>query len=168
VFGTPTNSERQKISTSKKINWEINFWYHPGPPPFVSLPGVTWSRRMNCYRAGTTARNNRVALLLPPLLLGIAILPLGLCSRSIDCCGAATAAPPATTATRDPRMHFWIQDLCRVSGPITLGKDSAERNIRQRALGSDFVGKDVFAECLLSGTRQRLCRVSGTALGKRK
>jgi hypothetical protein len=30
---------------------------------------------------------------------------------------------------------------------------------RQRALGKDFIGKDVFAECLLSGTRQRLCRV---------
>jgi hypothetical protein len=39
--------------------------------------------------------------------------------------------------------HYRVQTLCRV----------AECNTQQRALGSDFVGKDVFAECLLSGTR---------------
>jgi hypothetical protein len=31
--------------------------------------------------------------------------------------------------------------------PITLGKGFAECNTRQRALGKDFIGKDVFAEC---------------------
>jgi hypothetical protein len=51
--------------------------------------------------------------------------------------------------------------------PITLGKGFAECNTLQRALGSDYVGNDIFAECLLLGTRQRLCRVSGTALGKK-
>jgi hypothetical protein len=48
--------------------------------------------------------------------------------------------------------------LCILSlgkGPIILGKGFAECNTRQRAFGNDFVGKDVFAECLLSGTRQR-------------
>jgi hypothetical protein len=54
-------------------------------------------------------------------------------------------------------MHYRIQVLCRVSGtlgkaPVTLGKGFAECNTRQRTLGSDYVGKDVFAECLLSGT----------------
>jgi hypothetical protein len=43
--------------------------------------------------------------------------------------------------------HYRIQGLCRVSrtlgkAPITLGKDFAECNTRQRVLG-----KDVFAEC---------------------
>jgi hypothetical protein len=50
----------------------------------------------------------------------------------------------------------------------TLGKVFAERNTRQSALGSEYSGKDVFAECLLSGTRQKLCRVSRKALGKEK
>jgi hypothetical protein len=31
--------------------------------------------------------------------------------------------------------------------PITLGKGFAECNTRQRVLGKDFTGKDVFAEC---------------------
>jgi len=47
---------------------------------------------------------------------------------------------------------------------FTLGKGFAECCTRQRALGKKRVGKDVFAECLLSGTRQSLCRVP--TLGK--
>jgi hypothetical protein len=62
--------------------------------------------------------------------------------------------------------HYRIQDLCRVS--MTLGKGFAAWNTRQRELGSEYSGKDVFAECLLSDARQRLCRVSGKALGKEK
>jgi hypothetical protein len=42
--------------------------------------------------------------------------------------------------------------------PITLGKGFAECNTRQRALGSNFVGKDVFAECFLLATRQNINR----------
>jgi hypothetical protein len=38
---------------------------------------------------------------------------------------------------------------------IALGKDFVECRIRQRTLGKIFVGKGFFAECLLSGARQR-------------
>jgi len=60
--------------------------------------------------------------------------------------------------------HYWIQVLCRVpealgKGYIVLGKAFAECGTRQRTYGKKFNGKDLFAECLLSGTRQRLCRV---------
>jgi len=44
-------------------------------------------------------------------------------------------------------------------GRYTLGKAFAECYTRQRALGKQLIGKDLFAECTLSGTRQRLCRV---------
>jgi hypothetical protein len=42
----------------------------------------------------------------------------------------------------------------------TLGKAFAECHTRQRVHGKIFVGKDLFAECFLSGTT--------TALGKEK
>ena len=42
---------------------------------------------------------------------------------------------------------------------VTLGKAFAECYTRQRALSKQFIGKDLFAECTLSGTRQSLCRV---------
>jgi hypothetical protein len=42
----------------------------------------------------------------------------------------------------------------------TLGKGFVECHTRQRAHGKKAVGKAAFAECLLSGTRQRLCRVA--------
>jgi hypothetical protein len=79
----------------------------------------------------------------------------------------------AVTTAHPGSSHYRIQDLCRVSGTLgkakkTLGKSFAERNTGQSALGSEYSGKDVFAECLLSGTRQRLCRVSWKALGKEK
>jgi len=51
-------------------------------------------------------------------------------------------------------------------GPNTLGKAFAECHTRQRAHDKILVGKGVFAECFLSGTRQRLCRVP--TLGKEK
>jgi hypothetical protein len=41
----------------------------------------------------------------------------------------------------------------------TLGKGFAECHTRQRAHGKKVVGKAAFAECLLSDTQQRLCRV---------
>ena len=44
-------------------------------------------------------------------------------------------------------------------GPIALGIRFAESRTRQRALGKQRDGKAGFAECFLSGTRQRLCRV---------
>ena len=60
--------------------------------------------------------------------------------------------------------HYRTQALCRVpvtlgKSPYTLGKAFAECNSRQRSLGKSSDGKGLFAECLLSGTRQRLCRV---------
>jgi hypothetical protein len=45
-------------------------------------------------------------------------------------------------------------------GYFTLGKCFAECNTRQRTLGELYIGKSIFAEYFLSGTRQRLCRVS--------
>ena len=40
-----------------------------------------------------------------------------------------------------------------------LDKGFAECHTRQRALGKELIGKEAFAECFLSGTRQSLCRV---------
>jgi hypothetical protein len=45
-------------------------------------------------------------------------------------------------------------------GLNTLGKAFAECHTRQRAHDNILAGKGVFAECFLSDTRQRLCRVS--------
>ena len=58
----------------------------------------------------------------------------------------------------------WIRVPCRVpdalgKGPIALDKVFAECGTRQRTLGKKLVGKDLFAEYLLSDTRQRLCRM---------
>ena len=55
--------------------------------------------------------------------------------------------------------------VCRVSntlgkGPFALGKGFAECGTRQTALGKKSDGEGTFAECLFSGTRQSLCRVS--------
>jgi len=60
--------------------------------------------------------------------------------------------------------HYWIQVLCRVpealgKGQIALSKAFAECGTRQRTHGKKLISKVLFAECLLSGTRQRLCRV---------
>jgi len=59
--------------------------------------------------------------------------------------------------------HYRIQPLCRV--PVALGKCQfalgklfAEYNTRQTSLGKASHGTVVFAECRISGTRQRLCR----------
>jgi hypothetical protein len=42
----------------------------------------------------------------------------------------------------------------------TLGEGFAECNTWQRKLGELYIGNDLFAEYFLSGTRQRLSRVS--------
>jgi len=57
--------------------------------------------------------------------------------------------------------HYWIQVLCRVpealdKDQIALDKAFVECGTRQRTHG-----KALFAECLLSGTRQRLCECPG-------
>jgi hypothetical protein len=69
--------------------------------------------------------------------------------------------------SRTSETAYRNQPLCRVSRALgkalnTLGKGFVECHTRQRAHGKEDVGKAVFAECLLSDTRQRLCRVSGT------
>ena len=66
-------------------------------------------------------------------------------------------------------MHYWIQVLCRVpealgKGQIPLGKAFAECGTRQRTHGKKLIGKALFAECLLSGTRQRKATVTTPAL----
>jgi len=61
--------------------------------------------------------------------------------------------------------HYRTGLVCRVSntlgkGPFALGKGFAECGTRQTALGKKSDGEGTFAECLFSGTRQSLCRVS--------
>ena len=63
-----------------------------------------------------------------------------------------------------PLTHYWIQVLCRVpealgKGQIALGKIFAGCGTRQRTHGKKLISKTLFAKCILSGTRQRLCRV---------
>ena len=53
---------------------------------------------------------------------------------------------------------------CRPRG-FAVGK---EGNARQRAPGKETLGKGSFAERLLSGTRQSLCRAPRAAFGKEK
>ena len=65
-------------------------------------------------------------------------------------------------------LHYWIQVLCRVpealgKGQIALGKVFAECGTRQRTHGKKLIVKDLFAECLLSGTRQRKATVTTPA-----
>ena len=62
-----------------------------------------------------------------------------------------------------PVYHYRIHWLCRV--PVTLGKGQfalgklfAECYTWQTPLGKASHGKAIFAECRISGTRQRLCR----------
>jgi hypothetical protein len=56
-------------------------------------------------------------------------------------------------------IHYWKRMLCRVpalgKGHFALGKGFAKCYTRQRVHGKKFVGKDLFAECFLSDTRQR-------------
>ena len=68
--------------------------------------------------------------------------------------------------------HCWRRALCRVTGalgkgPIALGKGFAECHTRQRANGKAASGEGFFAECRLSSTQQRLCRVPGRHLAKK-
>ena len=61
--------------------------------------------------------------------------------------------------------HYRTGLVCRVSntlgkGSFALGKGFAECGTRQTALGKKSDGEGTFAECLFSGTRQSLCRVS--------
>ena len=68
------------------------------------------------------------------------------------------------TSSNTGPIHHWIQALCRVpnapgKGYFALGKAFAGCSTRQRASVKKLVGKDFFAGCFLSGTRQRLCRV---------
>jgi len=74
------------------------------------------------------------------------------------------ACNPRATASPGKACHYWIQVICRVpealgKGYIALGKAFAECGTRQSTHGKKLIGKALFAECILSGTRQRLCRV---------
>ena len=72
--------------------------------------------------------------------------------------------PRPGSLQRTRSSHYRTQALCRVpvtlgKSPYILGKAFAECNPWQRSLSKAGDGKGLFAECLLSGTRQRLCRV---------
>ena len=67
--------------------------------------------------------------------------------------------------------HYRISKLCRVSvtlgkGQVTLGKVFAECNTRQTTLGKESHGNEDFAECRITGTRQRICRVPWHSVNK--
>jgi len=57
-------------------------------------------------------------------------------------------------------MHNWIQIQALGKGQIALGKAFAECGTRQRTHGKNLIGKALFAECFLSGTRQRKATVT--------
>jgi hypothetical protein len=67
--------------------------------------------------------------------------------------------------TRTTSFHYRNQTLCRVPEALgkpwkTLDKVFDESDTRQRELGEQYIGNSFFVEYFLSGTRQRLCRVS--------
>ena len=67
--------------------------------------------------------------------------------------------------TTGEAIHYRTGLVCRVSNtlgkcPFALGKGFAECGTRQTTLGKKSDGEGTFAECLFSGTRQSLCRVS--------
>ena len=83
-----------------------------------------------------------------------------------------TGLPSATGQALGKGRHFaeclvgdtWQSGhLCRVPKSTVLGKAGtfAEclRHSAKADIHSQFIGKDLFAECTLSGTQQRLCRV---------
>ena len=70
-------------------------------------------------------------------------------------------------------VHYRNAQICCVSTAHdkvqkTFGKAFVECYTRQTALGVHRVGKYFFAECFLSGTRQRHCRVLKPTFGKKK
>ena len=72
---------------------------------------------------------------------------------------------------RSEIYHYRISKLCRVSvtlgkGQVTLGKVFAECNTRQTTLGKESHGNADFAECRITGTRQRICRVPWHSVNK--
>jgi hypothetical protein len=77
-------------------------------------------------------------------------------------CGGPTWPPMSARfrANSDSLAHYRIRRLCRVPEALgkaakTLDKAFAECRTRQRRLGTQCIGKAFFAECFLSGTRQR-------------
>jgi hypothetical protein len=58
------------------------------------------------------------------------------------------------------RFYFRIADLHALLDTQAFGKGFVECCTQQRLHNKTFVGKGLFVECLLPGTRQRLCRVS--------
>jgi hypothetical protein len=61
--------------------------------------------------------------------------------------------------------HYRNLALCRVPKAFdkawkTLGEVFAECRTRQKDIGELYIGNDIFVKYFLSGTRQRLCRVS--------
>ena len=61
--------------------------------------------------------------------------------------------------------HYWIQVVPEAlgKGQIALGKAFVEYGTRQRTHNKKLIGKALFAECLLSGTRQRKATVTTPA-----
>jgi len=95
---------------------------------------------MNCLRLRHVPEK---AVLFWPLCLGLV--------RSPSC--ALTTVIYTTAATRFAECPLG-------KGTHALGKSFAECNTQQRGSVEPFYGKACFAECQISGTRQRLCRVS--------
>ena len=59
--------------------------------------------------------------------------------------------------------HYRIQLLCRVPQALGEGRYTLGKAFAECALSKQFIGKDLFAECTLSGTRQRKVTVTASA-----
>ena len=60
----------------------------------------------------------------------------------------------------DQKIDSALQQTRALPSAIALGKAFAECCTRQRVVGISLHGKGFFAECRMSGTRQRISRVS--------
>jgi hypothetical protein len=73
-----------------------------------------------------------------------------------------------STKTLPSVIHCRNRLLCRVPQALvkalkTLGKRFAECDTRERGLDKLYIGNDLFAECIMSGTQQTVCRVPSGA-----
>ena len=77
-------------------------------------------------------------------------------AHELSLCSGATLKHLALRWLLPSTKHYWIQVLCR-------GTRQRPNCTRQRTHGKKLIGKALFAECLLSGTRQRKATVTAPA-----
>ena len=77
-------------------------------------------------------------------------------AHELSLCSGATLKHLALRWLLPSTKHYWIQVLCR-------GTRQRPNCTRQRTHGKKLIGKYLFAECLLSGTRQRKATITAPA-----